>query len=71
MLFVRLQTFPDGYDFFGLPENQVFTQIGNAVPCKLAQAVGEVVQDVLSDEFEDLARTTKATVEAQLELSLP
>jgi DNA (cytosine-5)-methyltransferase 1 len=67
---IRLQTFPASYDFFG-SQSQVFRQIGNAVPCRLAYAVGQVVQDIMSDDFEDLALSTKAHVEAQLELSLP
>lgn len=55
---IRLQTFPAGYDFFG-SQSQVFRQIGNAVPCRLAYAVGQVVQDIMSDGFEDLAMGVK------------
>lgn len=35
----RIQTFPDDYVFTG-PQNSWFTQIGNAVPVKLAYAIG-------------------------------
>ena len=41
-----LQTFPDGYKFIGAP-SKVFTQIGNAVPCKLAEVVANVVKESL------------------------
>ncbi|WAT06005.1 DNA cytosine methyltransferase [Rouxiella badensis] len=44
---IILQTFPDDYIFIG-PQSKVFSQIGNAVPCKLAQAVAEVVKKELS-----------------------
>lgn len=40
---IILQTFPDDYNFIG-PQSKIFTQIGNAVPCKLAQVVAEVVK---------------------------
>lgn len=42
----RLQGFPWDYRFCG-PQSKVFSQIGNAVPCKLAQVVGEVVRHTL------------------------
>ncbi len=38
----RIQTFPDDYIFYG-PQNSWYKQIGNAVPVKLAQAIGEEV----------------------------
>ena len=41
-----LQTFPTDYKFMG-PSSKVFSQIGNAVPCKLAQVVSEVVKNSL------------------------
>ncbi|MFI3246837.1 MAG: DNA cytosine methyltransferase [Ferrimonas sp.] len=39
-----LQTFPETYEFLG-PQSKVFSQIGNAVPCKLAEVVARVVLD--------------------------
>jgi len=38
----RIQTFPDDFVFYG-PQNSWYKQIGNAVPVKLAQAIGEEV----------------------------
>ena len=36
----RIQTFPPHYDFKG-SKSSIYTQIGNAVPCKLAEAVAK------------------------------
>lgn len=38
----RIQTFPDDFVFYG-PQNSWYKQIGNAVPVKLAQAIGEEI----------------------------
>ena len=38
----RIQTFPDDFVFYG-PQNSWYMQIGNAVPVKLAQALGEEI----------------------------
>lgn len=38
----RIQTFPDDYVFFG-NKAAVYSQIGNAVPCRLAEAVAKSV----------------------------
>lgn len=38
----RIQTFPDDYIFCG-NKGKIYTQIGNAVPCKLAQVVARAV----------------------------
>ena len=38
----RIQTFPDDFVFYG-PQNSWYRQIGNAVPVKLAQVIGEEV----------------------------
>lgn len=43
-----LQTFPSDYEFLG-PSSRVFSQIGNAVPCQLAQVVGMVVHEAISE----------------------
>ena len=42
----RIQTFPDDFVFVG-PKIEVAKQIGNAVPCKLAQAVAREVKKLL------------------------
>lgn len=44
-----LQTFPVDYEFLG-PSTRIFSQIGNAVPCQLAEAVGRVVLSAISDD---------------------
>lgn len=43
---LQIQTFPKNYNFKGR-QNSVYKQIGNAVPCNLAQAVGFAVRDLL------------------------
>lgn len=45
----RIQTFPKDYKFAGR-QNSIYKQIGNAVPCDLAFAVGSALQDALEDE---------------------
>lgn len=42
----RIQTFPDDYVFVG-NKGAVYTQIGNAVPCKLAEVVANAVAEYL------------------------
>lgn len=41
-----LQTFPKSYKFLG-PQSKIFSQIGNAVPCKLAEVVASAVKSSL------------------------
>jgi len=43
---LRIQTFPHNYKFIG-GQSSTYRQIGNAVPCDLAQVVASVVQDFL------------------------
>lgn len=38
----RVQTFPDDFEFIG-PQNSWYKQIGNAVPVKLAKAIGKEI----------------------------
>ena len=38
----RIQTFPDDFIFYG-PQNSWYKQIGNAVPVKLAEAIGKEI----------------------------
>lgn len=45
----RIQSFPKDYEFAGT-QNSIYSQIGNAVPCDLAYAVGSALQDALNDE---------------------
>ncbi|MCW1012032.1 MULTISPECIES: DNA cytosine methyltransferase [Bacillota] len=42
----RIQTFPDDYIFCG-NKGKIYTQIGNAVPCKLAEAVAKAIMEYL------------------------
>jgi len=39
---IRIQTFPDDYIFCG-NKGRIYTQIGNAVPCNMAEAVAKAV----------------------------
>jgi DNA (cytosine-5)-methyltransferase 1 len=47
------QTFPENYRFLGR-RNAIFRQIGNAVPCALAEAVAKVIAKVLCEGDEVL-----------------
>lgn len=58
-----LHSFPEGYDFSG-GKSAIYRQIGNAVPCGLAQAVARVTIDVLEQT------DTLTNVTAQLTLAL-
>jgi DNA (cytosine-5)-methyltransferase 1 len=42
----RIQTFPDDYVLTG-PQNPWYAQVGNAVPVKLAKAIGEAIMKFL------------------------
>ena len=46
----RIQTFPDDYKFCG-NKGRIYTQIGNAVPCKLAEAVAKAVIHYLNEYY--------------------
>lgn len=45
---LAIQTFPPGYRMAG-SQSSIYRQIGNAVPCKLAKVVAEVVNQILID----------------------
>lgn len=44
----KIQTFPDNYIFKG-NKGSIYTQLGNAVPCKLAEAVAKAVIEHLNN----------------------
>lgn len=44
----RIQTFPNDYIFCG-SKGKIYTQIGNAVPCKLAEVVARALKQYLSE----------------------
>jgi len=48
-----IQTFPSDYKFEG-PQSRVFSQIGNAVPCKLAAAVFKTVRQSLNGDLQSI-----------------
>ncbi|MCR1785412.1 DNA (cytosine-5-)-methyltransferase [Nocardioides carbamazepini] len=56
----RIQTFPDHFRFAGGPTS-AFRQIGNAVPPRLARAMGAAVAEVLGDGAARLAVPTART----------
>lgn len=59
----RIQTFPDDFRFAGSP-TAALRQIGNAVPPRLARAVGGAVVDVLVNGAPGLAVPTSVTSRA-------
>ena len=44
----RIQSFPDDYIFCG-NKGKIYTQIGNAVPCKLAEVIANAVVKYLNE----------------------
>ena len=56
----RIQTFPDHFRFSGAPTS-AFRQIGNAVPPRLARAIGAAVAEVVTRGAPELAVTTSDT----------
>lgn len=44
---ILLQTFPADYKFYG-SQSSIYKQIGNAVPCKLAECVALTISDILA-----------------------
>jgi DNA (cytosine-5)-methyltransferase 1 len=47
-----LQTFPEDFHFIG-KQSSVFRQIGNAVPCNLAEAVAKLALSILDTSIEN------------------
>lgn len=62
----RVQTFPDHFRFSG-PPTAAFRQIGNAVPPRLAKAIGSAVADVLLRGSPEAALLTAVTRRALAE----
>lgn len=62
-----LQTFPPGYIFCG-PSSKVYSQIGNAVPCGLANVVANCVKNSLSGAL--IPDSPVAEIGRNLELAL-
>lgn len=56
---MRIQTFPEEYDFAG-KKSAVYRQIGNAVPCRLAEVVGRTVGDILTTAESNIANMAVA-----------
>lgn len=48
----RIQTFPDDYIWCG-NNGRIYTQIGNAVPCKLAEVVARTIVEYLQSGYKD------------------
>lgn len=48
---IRIQSFPDDYVFCG-KKGMIYTQLGNAVPCKLAEAVARAVVGYIEEYLE-------------------
>ncbi|WP_286902677.1 DNA cytosine methyltransferase [Vreelandella sedimenti] len=65
---IAIQTFPRDYKFAG-SQSSVFKQIGNAVPCMLAESVARVVFELLSESPSAVKKRCKISKELQLELT--
>lgn len=59
--YARIQTFPDSWEFKG-STNQIYKQIGNAVPVNLAKAIGKQLVKSLNEHYvrEELVKKTAA-----------
>jgi DNA (cytosine-5)-methyltransferase 1 len=66
---LRIQSFPHDYQFIG-GQSSVYRQIGNAVPCALAQVVAEVVRDFLINPELVISRTLRELGPKQLQLAI-
>lgn len=66
---LRIQTFPYDYQFIG-GHSSIYRQIGNAVPCDLAQVVAEVVRDCLAKGEVVTASTAMERKSKQLQLAI-
>ena len=66
---IRIQSFPSDYIFHGT-QSQVFTQVGNAVPCDLAYAVGQVAMSLFDTSTGNCVSRVNYSKDAQFELLL-
>ena len=57
--YARIQSFPDAWQFSGTTSSQ-YKQIGNAVPVKLAEAVGKSIVSALTQNSLSESSTTKS-----------
>lgn len=66
---IRIQTFPSDYKFHGT-QSQIFTQIGNAVPCDLAHAVACAARHLLIGDQDEIIRCAAGGSDTQMKLAL-
>lgn len=66
---LRIQTFPEHYIFTG-KKNSVYCQIGNAVPCNLALAMGSVLRDMLNEYYAYDTKPLKASYASSLKIDV-
>lgn len=64
---MRLQTFPDQFQWRG-SRIEVARQIGNAVPCLLANAIAQVVVQMLAGNAQEISQSSE-TLQPSLELA--
>lgn len=62
---IAIQTFPQNYEFAG-PQSSIFKQIGNAVPCSLAEAVASAVFELLSENLGTIQKRYRSSAELEL-----
>lgn len=62
---IAIQSFPRNYEFFGT-QSSVFKQIGNAVPCRLAEAVAATVRKLLAEDPKTSGRKRRKQNELEL-----
>jgi DNA (cytosine-5)-methyltransferase 1 len=53
--YARIQTFPDDWEFTGALTSQ-YSQIGNAVPVNLAEAIGKAIIRCLNSHYREIAK---------------
>lgn len=58
---IAIRTFRPDYQFAG-PQRSAFKQVGNAVPCKLTEAVASIVYQVLTEGHKVFGRRRRQPV---------